>query len=69
MTPNAIYSLLQQAYAAVAQVHRQDLSGVRHDTTFALGEALGYIAKAKALVGRDIADAATLRERDAPTGP
>jgi hypothetical protein len=54
-----IYQLLKEAYAKSLEAGNLivKLNNIRPDTTFACGEATGTLAKAKALVGRDIDDA------------
>ena len=53
MTLKEIHEVLQQAFDAVAALHGQ-IDGVSPDTAFAIGEALGTLGKAKALLGHDI---------------
>jgi hypothetical protein len=51
------YAALQKAHDAVASILDMEALNVMGPTTvFAIGETLGIIAKAKALVGRDIDD-------------
>jgi hypothetical protein len=59
MTNNAenVHGTLQSAFEEVLRVSN-NFDGLKTDTIFALGEAIGILAKAKALVGRDIDDAA-----------
>ena len=54
MTPIEIHAVLQRAWDGVASVHGELGHDISPDTAMALGETLGLIAKAKALVGRDI---------------
>lgn len=58
MTTNAqaIHATLQGIFNELFRVSL-DKNGLSVDTIFALGEALGVVSKAKALVGRDIDDA------------
>ena len=53
MTLEAIHKVLSIAFSQIAVLHGQ-IDDVSPDTAFAIGEALGLIEKAKALVGRDI---------------
>jgi hypothetical protein len=57
----AIHATLQRAYDEVATLYR-NVDGVSPDTAFAIGEALGVLSKAKALVGRDIDQAREPKE-------
>jgi hypothetical protein len=64
VTLEEIYARLGVAFAALGEA-RGNLDGsVRLDTAFALGEAIGLVAKAKALVGRDIDDGKAGRAGD-----
>ena len=55
--PRLIYRVLQAAFDGIEEVKGAICAGeLLPDTVFACGEALGVIAKAKALVGRDIDD-------------
>lgn len=54
MTLHELRTRLQTAFDAVAAVRGNVLDGVRDDTALAVGCALRTIAKAKALVDRDI---------------
>ena len=54
-TPQEIHIILQTTYDHLTALYG-NLQGWPTDTVFALGEAAGIIAKAKALVGRDIDD-------------
>lgn len=67
MTREQVHETLEIAFETLAELRGQLEGDLRTDTAFALGEALGTVFKAKALVGRDIDDA---RERDeaAPGG-
>ena len=47
------FANLQEAFAKVASLHGR-LDRVSADTAFSIGEALGTLGRAKALVGRDI---------------
>ena len=53
--PLETHRILTEAYKLVAQLYpvKEPISS---DTAFAIGEALGVLSKAKALVGRDIDD-------------
>lgn len=53
MTLIEIHGVLTSAFHDIAALHGH-VDDVSPDTAFAIGEALGVIAKAKALVGRDI---------------
>jgi hypothetical protein len=65
VTLEAIYENLALAAGLISEV-RGALDGtVRADTAFALGEALGILAKAKALVGRDIDERPKMRVKGA----
>jgi len=57
MTLTEIHAVLQQAYDDVAKLHGNLPDDTRPDSAFAIGEALGQLSKAKALIGRDIDDA------------
>ena len=53
--PLELHRILQEAYDTLQVVRARGLAmTIGPDTAFALGEALGTIAKAKALVGRDV---------------
>jgi hypothetical protein len=67
MTLQEVHGVLREALDRLARLHGE-LDSVSTDTAFAIGEALGMISRAKALVGRDIDDA---RQRGfgAPTSP
>jgi hypothetical protein len=54
MTLCELHTILQTAFDALAAVQDDMPDGVSLDTVFALGNALGSISQAKALVGRDI---------------
>ena len=56
MTPRELHAVLQAAFDALAALHCGVPAGISIDTAFAVGVAAGQIAKAKALVGRDIDD-------------
>jgi hypothetical protein len=56
MTLTEVHAVLQQAFHDVRALHGELGSDVSPDTAFAIGEALGVISRAKALVGRDIDD-------------
>jgi hypothetical protein len=58
MSQNAkdIHRTLQIVFEELLRV-AQNFDGLKMDTVFALGEAMGFVSKAKALVGRDIDDA------------
>ena len=49
-----LFDSLQRAFEDLATYRGALPDGISTDTAFAIGEALGVIAKAKALVGRDI---------------
>jgi hypothetical protein len=53
MTLTEIHAVLRHAFDEIAMLRGQ-CDKVSLDTGFAIGEALGTVAKAKALVGRDI---------------
>lgn len=53
----AAHAVLNKAFDTILTC-RPALSGVSPDTAFAIGEALGAISKARALLGRDIDQAA-----------
>jgi len=70
-SPEAIHAILQDAYERLT-VLRGSTDQVSTDSAFAIGECVGQLAKAKALVGRDI-DIDTARQTlagkpDAETG-
>lgn len=54
MTLRELHTILQTSFDAIAAVHGNVPDGVSSDTALAVGYALGSVAKAKALVGRDI---------------
>ena len=54
MTQRELHAILNEPFAALAAVHGNVPEGAGADTALAVGYALGNIAKAKALVGRDI---------------
>lgn len=59
-TENAegVYFRLSRAFwGELYAIREGSFEGLSIDTVFALGEALGIVAKAKALVGRDIDEA------------
>lgn len=62
MTLEEVHAVLQHAFVSVESL-RGALPDVPSDTAFAIGEALGHIMKAKALVGRDVDDSRTGKER------
>lgn len=52
-----LHEILQGAYDNLVRASPCACSGsCSSDTTFSIGETLGFIAKAKALVGRDLDD-------------
>ncbi len=53
-----VHRVLQRAYEDVCGLYGDITRDIGSDTAFAIGEATGILAKAKALVGRDIDDAA-----------
>ena len=53
-----VHRVLQRAYEDVCGLYGCITRDIGPDTAFAIGEATGILAKAKALVGRDIDDAA-----------
>jgi hypothetical protein len=54
----ALHAVLQECWTSLMAVRSAGMpDGSSTDTSFAVGEAAGVIAKAKALVGRDIDDA------------
>jgi|HubBroStandDraft_6_1064221.scaffolds.fasta_scaffold00529_13 hypothetical protein len=59
MTAPEVHKQLQVAFEALEPIFRGLESDMRADTAFAIGELTGFIAKVKALVGRDIDDATT----------
>lgn len=61
MTLVELHAVLQAAFDALPPPHKPDAlpTGLRADTAFAIGAAIGMISVAKALVGRDIEDGAT----------
>jgi hypothetical protein len=54
MTLTETYDQLMIAFEALAKLRGNLESGIGADSALAIGEALGNIAKAKALVNRDI---------------
>lgn len=54
MTLAAIQDQLRAAHRALALIRDQHAAGIPADTAFALGEALGMIRHAEALVARDL---------------
>ena len=56
MTLTEIQTALRTAHKALAQVRDAHVGALNPDTAFAIGEALGQIRHAEALVTRDIAD-------------
>ena len=56
MSAEDVRGTLQIAFEEVLRISG-NLDGLKIDTVFALGEALGILAKAKALVARDVDDA------------
>lgn len=52
---STVHATLQECFEAMAALYGK-CDGLSTDTVFAIGEATGIIAKAKALVGRDIDD-------------
>jgi hypothetical protein len=60
MALTEIHAVLQKASDGLKMLHGQLGNDVRPDSAFAIGQALGTIDKAKALIGRDIDDAAKL---------
>jgi len=53
LSPEAIHAVLMEAFGQVSTL-RGNVDGVSCDSAFAIGECLGQLSKAKALVGRDI---------------
>ncbi len=53
MTRREIHAVVQQAYDLMIGLYGK-CDDVSSDSAFAIGEALGVLGKAKALVGRDI---------------
>lgn len=53
LSPREVQAILREAFAKVASLHGR-LDRVSADTALAIGEALGTLGRAKALVGRDI---------------
>ena len=53
MTAQEIHVELARAYLILAALYGR-IDGVSCDSAFAIGEATGVLAKAKALVGRDV---------------
>lgn len=62
MTVPEVHQRLQAAFEALAPILGQLEGDMRADTAFAIGELTGFIAKVKALVGRDIDDKEAERE-------
>ena len=60
LTPRQVHAVLAQAYDTVLGLYGRIGTDLGPDTAMSIGEALGVIAKAKALVGRDIDDAALM---------
>lgn len=58
MTLQELHTILETSFKALADVASGVPDGIGSDTAFAVGDALGTLSKAKALVGRDI-EAAT----------
>jgi hypothetical protein len=56
LTPQEVHAVLQQAFDALCGLYGKIGTDLGNDTAFAIGEATGIVAKAKALVGRDIDD-------------
>jgi hypothetical protein len=56
LSPEAIHAVLLDAYGRIASL-RGNVDTVSGDSAFAIGECLGQLSKAKALVGRDIDNA------------
>ena len=54
MTLAEIQEQLRIAHRALAAIRDDHLDGVSPDTAFALGEALGHVRHAEALVARDM---------------
>lgn len=53
-----VHGILQVAFDGLSQMSRAGAPvGISIDTAFACGEVTGLLAKAKALLGRDIDDA------------
>lgn len=63
MTLTEVHAVLQQAFHDVLSLHGELDSDVSPDTAFAIGNALGVIEKAKALVGRDIDQARAIEAK------
>ena len=59
MSLREVHAVLQTAFEHVMTLRGQLSDDVGTDSAFAIGEAMGVLAKAKALVGRDIDDAAS----------
>jgi hypothetical protein len=57
---------LEQAYELVLSCRPS--AGISHDTVAAIGEAIGALAKARALMGRDIHPQPRLRKRRTTPG-
>ena len=55
MTLAEIQALLRTAHHALAQIRDAHSDAVSADTAFALGEALGMVRHAEALLSRDVA--------------
>ena len=58
MTLRELHTILQAAFDAIATSMGNVPDGASPDTALAVGYALGSVSKAKALVGRDIDQAA-----------
>jgi hypothetical protein len=65
MTLEEVHAVLDQAYQLLASLYQQLPDEIGSDTAFATGESIGVLAKAKALIGRDI-DQALERKRNEP---
>jgi hypothetical protein len=65
LNAESVHETLKIAFEELVRVSG-NFEGLKMDTVFALGEALGILSKAKALVGRDVDDA---RERNEEAGP
>lgn len=58
LTPTQVHAVLQKGFDEIVTLRGHIGNDLGNDTAFAIGESLGMIARAKALVGRDIDDAA-----------
>jgi hypothetical protein len=56
LSPEAIHAILLDAHDRVAKL-RGNVETVSSDSVFAIGQSLGMLSQAKALVGRDVDDA------------